>query len=277
MTIRSVLFALAISIVAFPAMAQQRPLVTEDPETVGLNRVLVEGGVEFDRSQDYQEYGLTGNTTHVPSFGVSVGLSPATELQVDGGLLQRLHVTQRRAAPLAGTLGFSGDSATSFEDLVVATKLRLWSENEQHPGLGVRFGTKLPTASHSKGLGLGTTDFFVAGLVAKTVESVRTVGNVSLIFLGNPVVGQNTAKALGFGLSVARAITNNFEAVGEINGRTKPFGDIVPPVLGSRGTMRLAVRYTHQLLRFDFGILVGVTPRDPGFGVSAGATYVMGK
>ncbi len=31
---------------AAPAMAQQRPLVTEDPETVGAGNILIEGGFE---------------------------------------------------------------------------------------------------------------------------------------------------------------------------------------------------------------------------------------
>jgi hypothetical protein len=269
--------ALAISMTPAGLWAQQRPLVTEDPETVGANRVLVEGGVELDRDQYYSAYGLTGDTTHGPNFGVSVGISPNAELQVDGGLLQRLHVTSRRAAPLSNVIDFTGDSASSLEDIVVATKLRIVSESELHPGFGFRFGTKLPTASHQKGLGLGTTDYFASLLVAKTVQSVRTVGNVSILVLGNPVAAQDSAHALGFGLSVARAITNEFEAVGEINGHLQPFGDTTPAGLESRGVLRFALRYTHQLLRFDLGVLVGVTSRDPAFGVSAGATYVIGK
>ena len=277
MVIRAVFLATAISVMAMPALAQQRPLTTEDPETVGANRVLVEGGVEFDKSQVYSASGLTGDTTHGPSFGVSVGISPYAELQVDGGLLQRLHLTQQRSAPLSSTLDFSGDNVSSFEDLTVATKLRIVSENERHPGFGIRFGTKLPTASHGSGMGLGTTDFFAALLVAKTVQSVRTVGNVSLLVLGNPVAAQDSSQALGFGLSVARAITNEFEAVGEVNGHLTPFGSPTPPGLESRGGLRLAGRYTHQLLRFDFGVLIGITARDPAFGISAGATYVIGK
>jgi len=157
MVIRSVWIAIAISVMAVPAMAQQRPLVTEDPETVGVNRVLVEGGMEFDKSQAYPAYGLTGDVTHGPTVGVSVGISPNAELQVDWGLLQRLHVTSQKIAPLSGTLRFDGDNVSSLEDLTVATKLRLLSENEQHPGFGIRFGTKLPTSSKSSGLGLGTT------------------------------------------------------------------------------------------------------------------------
>jgi hypothetical protein len=126
-------------------------------------------------------------------------------------------------------------------------------------------------------MGLGTTDFAASVLVAKTVRSVRTVGNVGLLVLGNPIAAQDPARALGLGLSVARAITNEFEAVGEVNGHLKPFGSTVPAGLDSRGVLRFAGRYTHKLLRFDLGLLVGITPRDPAFGISAGATYVIGQ
>jgi hypothetical protein len=116
-----------------------------------------------------------------------------------------------------------------------------------------------------------------AFLVGKTVQSVRTVGNVGLLVLGNPIGAQKTVRALGFGLSVARAVTNDFEVVGEVNGHLHPMGEAPPPGTESRGVLRLAARYTHQLLRVDLGILVGITPRDPAFGISAGATYVIGK
>jgi hypothetical protein len=290
MHFRFVWTAIFLSVIAAPAVAQQRPLATEDPETVGLNRVLVEGGVELDKDQFYSAYGLKGDTTHGASLGVSVGLSPNAEVQVDGGLLQRLHVTERRPAVLSSVLDFTGDHATSLEDLTVATKIRLTSETATQPSFGVRFGTKLPTAKRESGMGLGTTDFFAALLVAKTVQSVRTVGNLSLLVLGAPAPcapclanvtllagSPGSVRALGFGLSVARAITNEFEAVGEVNGRLKPFGDTVPAGLESRGALRFALRYTHQLLRFDAGLLVGVTSRDPTFGISAGATYVIGR
>jgi hypothetical protein len=84
-------FAVFALCVALPGVgrAQQRPLTTEDPETVGVNRVLIEGGFEFDRDQLYSAYGLKGDTVHGPSIGVSVGISPNAEIQVDGGLLQR--------------------------------------------------------------------------------------------------------------------------------------------------------------------------------------------
>jgi hypothetical protein len=259
------------------AHAQQRPLVTEDPETIGPGRVLIEGGVEFDFDQTNSVYGLEGDITHFATLGVSVGIGPSAEVQVDGGFLQRIDVTRRiPAGPLASrTLLLPGDSVSSLEDFVVATKIRFGSETESRPALGLRFGAKLPMADPENGIGLGTTDFFTSLLIAKTVQSVRTVGNAGLILLGNPADGQDTATALGLGLSVARAITNEFEMVVEMNGRLTPFDEIVPVGLESRGVFRLAGRYTYSMLRLDFGVLVGTTNRDPSFGISAGATYVI--
>ncbi len=271
-----VLFALCVT-AGGTAHAQQRPLVTEDPETIGTGRVLLEGGFSLDKDQTYSANGITGDVVRFASFGVSVGASPTVELQVDGGVIQRLNVTERlRINPFATvTTLVAGDQATSFEDLIVATKIRLASETTSRPALGMRFGTKLPTASPEEGIGLGTTDFFASFLIAKTVRSVRTVGNVGLAFLGNPVTPRDTATALGFGVSIARALTNEFELVGELNARLDPFGDVVPAGLESRGVLRFAGRYTYALLRLDFGMLVGLTDRDPSFGISAGATYVI--
>jgi hypothetical protein len=45
---RSLLCVLTIVLlVPAVALAQQRPLVTEDPETIGAGRVLIEGGVDY--------------------------------------------------------------------------------------------------------------------------------------------------------------------------------------------------------------------------------------
>jgi hypothetical protein len=276
--LHSITLALCVTAIG-TAHAQQRPLVTEDPETIGEGRVLLEGGLALDFDQANSANGITGDVARLASFGVSVGIGPSVEIQVDGGLVQRLNVTEVPITiPLAPAVGLmSGDSVSSVEDLIVATKIRLASEAASSPALGIRFGTKLPAAAAEKGIGLGTTDFFAAFLVAKTVQSVRTVGNVGLFVLGNPVTPNDAATALGFGVSVARAVTNEFEVVGELNGRLTPFGELVPAGLESRGVLRLAGRYTYAMLRLDFGVLAGITKRDPSFGISAGATYVISR
>jgi hypothetical protein len=152
-----VLIAVAL---ARPSAAQQRPLVTEDPEPIGAGRVLVEGGIDVAHNQEYPVSGLKGNLWRLPTIGISVGLSSIAELQIDGGLHDQLTITERNpAAPLAGLLTVTGTSTHDVEDIVVATKIRLLQETAGRPAVGIRFATKLPNASNESGLGLDTTDF----------------------------------------------------------------------------------------------------------------------
>jgi hypothetical protein len=42
----------------------------------------------------------------------------------------------------------------------------------------------------------------------------------------------------------------------------------------SRSVLRFGARYTQNLVRLDGGIIVGLTSRDPAFGITVGLTYV---
>ena len=271
------LVALAWFASAGAAYAQQRPLVTEDPETIGNGRVLLEGGVEFANAVTNTAYGIEGDITRIGTFGVSVGAGAIAEVQVDGGVVQQLDVNRRiPAGPISGfVLALPGDTTSGFEDLLVATKIKVASETDSRPAMGIRFGTRLPTANPDNGFSFGTTDFFTSFLLAKTVQSVRTVGNVGILVLGNPQDGRDHATSLSYGLSIARAVTNAFEVVGELNGRLPPFEEFTPAGLESRSVFRLAGRYTYALMRLDFGILAGITERDPSFGFTGGITYMI--
>jgi hypothetical protein len=261
-------------VMAARADAQQRPLVTEDPETVGSGLVLVEGGIDYWNDIFYPVSGLTGNQLRFPMVGVSFGLSSIAELQIDGGLYNRLTVTDRRDAPLSSRLSFDGDTTSSVADLVIGTKVRLVSEGIRRPAMGVRFATKLPTSSSESGLGLDTIDFFGSFLVGKTVQSIRIVGNVGVGILPDPVQGDRQNDVLTYGLSLARAIRQGFEVVGEVNGHFDMRDGEPPPGTDSRATMRFGARYTYNTVRVDGGLIVGMTSRDPGFGVTAGLTWV---
>lgn len=257
------------------ASAQQRPLVTEDPETIGAGRLLVEAGIDYAQDVVYPVSGLEGNRSRVPLIGLSIGISSIAELQFDGGLRNRLSITARDAtAPLAGMVEADGDSTSSIEDLVIGTKIRVASETATRPSFGVRFATKLPNASNESGLGLDTTDFFASILAAKTVQSVRVVGNIGMAILGDPTRGDRQNDVLTYGVSFARALTQAAEVVGEINGHIDTRSGEPPPGTESRGLARFGARYTVGSWRADAALLFGVTSRDPGIGVAAGFTYV---
>lgn len=272
---RVVVFAVMAWLCAGSAGAQQRPLVTEDPETIGGGLVLVEGGFDTQRDLFYPASGLEGNLQRLPTLGVSFGVSSIAELQIDGGFYNRLDVTGRRPAPLSGELDFVGDKTTDVEDVVVATKIRLVSETSRRPAFGLRLATKLPNAGNESGLGLDTTDFFATVLGGKTVESLRIVGNLGLGILGDPIHGDQQADVMMYGASVARAIREGIEVVAEINGHYTPTDDDdTPPGTESRAAMRVGARLTRSAVRVDGGLIIGMTPRDPDFGFTVGLTWV---
>src|SRR5262245_49382596 len=154
-----------------PASAQQRPLITEDPEVIGAGRLLFEGGIDGAHDMHYPLSGLEGNLWRLPTAGISVGISSIAELQIDGGPYNHLSITKRNPAPLSNIVTATGDSTHGVEDLVVATKIRVFPEGSRHPSVGVRFATRLPNASNESGLGLDRNDFLAQLLGAKTVEA----------------------------------------------------------------------------------------------------------
>lgn len=258
--------------------AQQRPLVTEDPETIGTGRILIEGGFDYARDVLFPLSGLTGNLFAVPTLGVSIGVGSIAEVQVDGGFYQRLDIQSRRLAPLTPFLIIEGDRTSAQIDMVVATKVRMASETAGRPALGVRVATRLPNVSPESGLGRGTTDFFASFLIGKTIKSIRVVGNTGLAIVGDPtrtiLRPSRHDELLTFGASVARAITAGAEVVADLSGRLE-FADGPPtPGAENRGVARLGGRYTQGPVRVDGAVLFGLTTRDPDIGFTAGFTWV---
>ncbi len=75
-------------------------------------------------------------------------------------------------------------------------------------------------------------------------------------------------------MSLARAIKQGVEIVGEVNGRLNTRGHATPPGTESRSIMRVGGRFTKGTVRIDGGLLVGLTSRDPSYGFTGGFTWV---
>lgn len=264
----------AVVLMSTSIKAQQRPLVTEDPETIGAGRVLVEAGLDYNRDVLFPVSGLTGNLMKFPLVGISFGVGSIAEIQIDGGLWNSLSITNRAQAPLSSLVTVTGNKTSSVEDIVVGAKIRIAGEGVARPSIGVRFSTKLPNASNESGIGLDTIDFFSSLLLGKTIQSVRVVGNIGLGILSDPTQGNRQNDVLTYGVSFARALTDATEIVGEINGRASTREGTPPPGTESRAVLRFGGRYTRGMLRVDAGLLLGLTSIDSGVGFTTGFTYV---
>ena len=266
-------FCLLLLCAAVPAFAQQRPLQTEDPEVIGAGRILLEAGVDYKRDVSFPVSGLRGNLFSVPSLGVSVGVSSIAEIQIDGGLYQKLSITGQTAAPFSPLLELDGASTADVDDFNLGAKIRFLSEGARRPSMAVRFSTRLPNAGNESGLGKDMQDFTASILAGKTVQSIRVVMNVGLLILGNPTRPAAQDDLLVYSLSVARAISAGGEVVGEFVGRAN-FANNVTPGAEDRGLLRFGMRYTTAGVRIDGGILLGLTSRDPQIGFTTGFTWV---
>ena len=122
---------------------------------------------------------------------------------------------------------------------------------------------------------LGTTKVGLfradSGFYDKTIVSLLTTKGISHI------ISARLTQAL------QQAIVENckwqqvapgLEVVGELNGRAATRSGTPPVGTESRSMMRVGGRLTRGAVRLDAGILLGLTSRDPGFGFTAGATYV---
>jgi hypothetical protein len=273
--VRNLAFVLALFAWAAPASAQQRPLVTQDPETIGAGRVLLEGWVSAAHDVTYPQYGFKGDLWQLPVLGVNVGLSSIADLQITGGPYNYFSITSRDpTAPLAGVVTATGDSTHSVEDITIGAKIRLVPEGGRRPSFGFRFATRLPNASRKTGIGQDTTDFNALLLFAKTVQSIRVVGNIGYVIMSEPLDGTRQNDLLAYGFSFARAVTNRTEIVGEINGRASVRNGVAPVGTESRGLLKLGGRFTQGPVRFDAAIFFGLNSVDPTVGFTAGATYV---
>ena len=259
---------------ASPALAQQRPLQTEDPEVIGAGRILIEAGIDYKRDVFLPVSGLRGNLLALPPMGISVGVSSIAEIQLDGGLYQRFTITeQATGAPFSPLLELDGNTTSDIEDLHIGAKIRFLSETAGRPAMAARFTTRLPNAGNDSGLGKDMQDFSADLIIGKTVQSVRVVANIGVLILGDPTEPATQDDLLAYSLSVARAISQNAELVGEFAGRAN-FASIVTPGAEDRGLLRFGARYTRSAVRLDGGLTLGLTSYDPEVGFTAGLTWV---
>ena len=256
-----------------PILAQQRPLETQDPETLAGGQVRIEAGIAYARDMSYPLSGLTGNLWQLPVARVVVGLSTIADIELSGGPYDRLDITDRQPAPLADLVKATGSTTHAVDDIVVAMKIRAVPESGQRPALGLLLSVRLPNAKHPSGLGQDTTDFSAAVLAAKSIAALRVGGNLGVTIMSEPLDASKQNDVLTYGASAVVSLSRQSEVVAEIDGRWSTRPGPAPVGTESRGNARLGLRTGSSALRVDAAVSFGITAIDPSVGVTAGVTY----
>ncbi len=234
--------AVSLSTGAFAAM----PLTTDDAYTVERGEFQVETGVD-----------LTRQDNHDREVGPSVTLSY--------GLLERMDVTVGSSYLFVNPA--EGKNENGIGDTEVRLKYHLVDQKGWIPHFAVSGMLKIPTASDSKGLGSGKTDFGLNAIFTWNLSKRwQLYSNLGYTFIGEHHAENefNYSAAVQFALSDKWALVGELVGVNNFNGHTSddPFSGLVG-----------AQYMLSDSLVLDAGVEIGMNRAAPDYRFTAGLTF----
>src|SRR5215216_432947 len=169
--------------------AQQRPLLTEDVDIIPPGSIRIEAGIDFMQGAKYTVSGIRGDLTRVGVIGVSFGMSPNVEFQIEGVAQNYVSINSRGPSAIPLDLPPGANSTNGTGDFTLSAKFKLRNETRRGPSLGFRFGVELPNSNEARGIGLNQTNAFGSILVGKKFGRdgrFNTFGNLGLAILTAP-------------------------------------------------------------------------------------------
>lgn len=230
-----------------PTLAFARPLSTDDVGITEKGKFALETGFDTIRLDNH-------DMVYNPSLTLTYGLLKRMELGVGGGYLFFLPE--------------EGENENGFADTELALKYRLTDETPWMPSFGVKGKLKIPTASESKGLGSGKSDFNVKAIATKNLSKRLVVSlNLGYTFVGEHHVDNDLTYSVGavFALSDKWAVVGEVGGSNELNGRgeDRPFSVLI-------GTYYLL---TNSII-WDAGLEIGMNKAAPDYRVTTGFTFL---
>jgi cobalt/nickel transport protein len=248
-TKKVILFIFFSSVISFSSTYTYaaRPLTTDDAGTVEKGVFQLEAGFDAARQDNHdREYS--------PSMTLSYGLLERMDLGIGSGYI------------------FSHPKESKRENGMADTELKLkyrWTnEQDWRPAFATTGTVKIPTASESKGLGSGKTDFHINTILTKYLNKRLVLHlNLGYTFIGEKHVNNelNYSMAIQFILTERWALVGEIVGVNNLNGR---HGD--DPISGLLGTYYLI---TDKIV-WDAGLEIGMTRAAPDFRFTTGLTWL---
>jgi len=261
------------------ALAQQRPLLTDDIDITPEGAVNISAGVDFLQNEKFPLSGLKGDLTRVGDVRIKVGFASNVEFQLEGVLQNFLAInTSTTVSPIP--LNITGNSSNDFGDFILSTKIKLRNETRNLPGLGFKFGFQLPNSDQARGIGTNQINVFGKILVQKRFGKragkdarFKAFGNIGLGIMSAPLERFSQNDVLLYGLAGIYSATDRINIVGEVSGRSNTRKGDAPLGTESVGQFRLGTQIKASGLRFDTAAIFGLTKYSPRTGVTFGVTY----
>src|SRR6266705_5761347 len=131
------LLVLSISslVLASGALAQQRPLVTEDVDIIKPGVIRIETGFEFLQNQRFPLSGLRGDVTRLGDTRLSFGLASNVVFQVEWTFQNFLSITSRGPSAIPLKLGANEADTNDVGDARLWMKIKIRNQSRVAPAL----------------------------------------------------------------------------------------------------------------------------------------------
>jgi hypothetical protein len=240
----------------------QQPFVTDDADTTPKKHFHFEFSNEFDLLQRASFPAARQNTA---------------DLELDYGLLSNVEIGIE--VPLLTILNASGTTPkriTGIGDANLSLKYNFLREreNSRRPALALAFNLELPTGDTERQLGSGLADFYLNGILQKSVTSKTKLRlNGGILFSGNETTGVIGIKSRGTvftaGASVVKQFTPKLQLGVEFTGAMSSNFQL------GKGQLQTLAGGNYQInknVSFDFGFLAGKHAASPRAGLQLGVS-----
>ena len=271
--LQTILSVVVMVPLAVTALSQQRPLITEDVETVKAGSARIEFGFDFQQDRDFTLSGLNADLTRLGVVMIRMGLGPNIEFE-NGGVIQNFISINRQFQPSQVPLNLSQGTNSSHDwgDFFLATKFRLRPETRRIPAIGFRFAVELPNSNQSRGIGINQMNFFATAIAGKHFGRFNVFGNVGLGILTAPMDRFTQNDVLIYGLAGTYLLNDRVTLVGEVQGRHNT-RKVVPIGTESDGAARFGARIRAAGLVWDVSGQTGLYKHSARTGLSFGVSY----
>lgn len=256
------IFTLSVLVITASVAQSQQPFVTDDTDTTPKGKFHFEFSNEFDLLQRSSFPSLKQNTA---DFELDYGLLDGLELGIESPLLTIFNSAGTTPRKPSGI----GDTNLSLKYNFLRER-----ENSRRPAMALAFNLELPTGDTRRQLGSGLADFYMNGILQKSVsQNTKLRLNGGILFAGNTTTGVIGIKTRGIvftaGGSLVRQFSPKLQLGMELTGAlTKDFQ------LG-KGQLQTMLGGNYQFknnMSLDFGLVGGRYAASPRAGVQVGVS-----
>jgi hypothetical protein len=241
------------------ALAQTRPLLTEEAATAPAGTLVLEAGGDFIRAEPNFLTGRERSRWDAPVLRLVY--SPARNVELD--------------VEWVGRVGAIDDpdfgSVSDFGDVALRAKVNFVEEDGAVPAVAARFAVTLPETSFGNGLGPNALRMSAQVLVSKTFGGTTVHVNAGLALHDEVERPHEQRDFFAYGLALVRPVFGRTSIVAEVAGRAGKGA----PGAEERAEARAGFRFGRGRIRWDAALRRGLAAADGTWGLTAGLSWTL--